>query len=83
MAAPDAKAKLLDNVQPLKDLNYAVVKARKNIHATTLEIEAQQQASINKLHTSFKELQNILEQREQELVEVATIAQEKLQKISQ
>ena len=39
MAAPDAKAKLLDNVQPLKDLNYAVVKARKNIHGTTLEIE--------------------------------------------
>ena len=83
-AAPGAKTKLLEDIQPLKDLKYAIVKAGEKIHATTLEIEAQKQASINSLHTSFKELHSILEQREQELVEDATtIAQQKLQKLSQ
>ena len=83
-AAPGAKRKLLDDMQPLKDLKYAIVKAGEKIHGTTLEIEAQKQASINSLHTSFKELHNILERREQELVEDATtIAQQKLQKLSQ
>ena len=83
-AAPGSKTKLLDDIQPLKDLKYAIVKAGEKIRATTLEIEAQKQASINNLHTSFKELHNILERREQELVENATtITQQKLQNISQ
>ena len=83
-AAPGTKAKLLEDLKPLKNLQDQVVKAEKNICATTLEIEAQKQASINSLHTSFKELHNILERREQELVEDATtIAQQKLQKLSQ
>ena len=83
-AAPCAKAKLLEDIQPLKDLKCTIFKAGEKIHATTLEIEAQKQASISNLHTSFKELHNILERREQELVEDATtIAQQKLQKLSQ
>ena len=83
-AAPCAKAKLLEDIQLLKDLKCAIFKAGEKIHATTLEIEAQNQVSISNLHTSFKELHNILEQREQELVEDATtIAQQKLQKLSQ
>ena len=83
-AAPCTKAKLLEDIQPMKDLKCTIFKAGEKIHATTLEIEAQKQASLNNLHTSFKELHNILEQREQELVEDATtIAQQKLQKLSQ
>ena len=83
-AAPGAKTKLLDDMQPLKDLKYAIVKAGEKIRATTLEIEAQKQASVDSLHTSFKELHNILERRKQELVEdTSTIAQQKLQKLSQ
>ena len=83
-AAPGAKAKLHEDMQPLKDLKYAIVKAGEKILVTTLEIKAQKQASINNLHTTFKELHNILEQHEQELVDDATtIAQEKLQKLSQ
>ena len=83
-AAPGAKAKLLADIQPLKDLQNELVQVGKKIHSTTAAIEAQKQASINILHTSFKELHNILEQREQELVEDATtIAQQKLQKLSQ
>ena len=83
-AAPDSKTKLLEDIQPVKDLQDQVIKAGQNIHASILKIEAQKQASIDNLHTSFKELHNILEQREQELVEDATtIAQQKLQKLSQ
>ena len=83
-AAPGTKAKLHEDIQPLKDLKYAIVKAGEKIRATTLEIEAQKQDSIDNLHTTFKELHNILEQRKQELVEDATtIAQQKLQKLSQ
>ena len=83
-AAPGAKAKLLENMQPVKDLQKELVKAAEKLHVTTAAIEAQKQASINILHTSFNELHNILEQREQELVEDATtIAQQKLQKLSQ
>ena len=83
-AAPDAKAKLLVDLQSLTDLKDEFVKAEENISLTTSAIEAQKQVSINNLHTSFKELHNILERREQELVEDATtIAQEKLQKLSQ
>ena len=83
-AAPGTKVKLLEDIQPLIDLQDQVIKAEKKIHASTLEIEAQKQASIGNLHTSFKELHNILERRKQELVEDATtIAQQKLQKLSQ
>ena len=83
-AAPDAKAKLLEDLQPLTDLKEEFVKVEEKISLTINAIEAQKQASINNLHTSFKELHNILEQREQELVEDATtIAQLKLQKLSQ
>ena len=83
-AAPGAKAKLLEDKQTMKDLLDELVKAGEKIHVTKLEIEAQEQASINKLQTSFKELHNILEECEQELVEDATtIAQQKLQKLSQ
>ena len=83
-AAPGAKTKLLEDIQHLRVQRHELVKAGEKIRATTLEIEAQKQASIDNLHTSFKELHNILEQREQELVEDATtIAQQKLQKLSQ
>ena len=83
-AAPGAKAKLLEDIQPLKGLKNELVKAGKKITLTKVSIEAQKQASINYLHASFRELHSILEQREQELVEDATvIAQQKLQKLSQ
>ena len=83
-AAPDTKTKLLKDMQPLRDLKNANVRAGDKICAAKLKMEAQKQASISNFHTSFKELHSILERREQELVEDATtIAQEKLQKLSQ
>ena len=83
-AAPDAKAKLLEDLQPLTGLKEEFEKTVEKISLTINAIEAQKQASINNLHTSFKELHNLLVRREQELVEDATtIAQQKLQKLSQ
>ena len=83
-ATLDAKAKLLEDLQSLTDLKDEFVKAEEKISLATNAIEAQKQISINNLHTSFKELYNILERREHELVEDATtIAQQKLQKLSQ
>ena len=83
-AAPDVKAKLLEDLQCLTDLKEEFEKTVEKISLTINAIEAQKQASISHLHTSFKELHNILERREQELVEDATtIAQQKLQKLSQ
>ena len=82
--SPEDKAKLLTDKQSLEVLLEEVAKAGKKIHATILEVENLRLASIKNLCTKFKELHNILEQREQELVEdAATIAQQKLQKLLQ
>jgi len=63
-AAPGAKAKFLEDINFLKVLQDQLIMAGEKIHATTLEVEDQKLASINSLHTSFKELHNILERRE-------------------
>ena len=58
--------------------------AIEKIRSTALTVETLKESAINNLHTSFKELHNMLEQCKQELVEDATtIAQDKLQKLSQ
>ena len=80
--SPEDKTKLHTDKKSLEDLLEEVAKARKKINATILEVENLKLASIKNLRTKFKELHNILEQREQELVEDATaIAQQKLQKL--
>ena len=84
VAVTGVKAKLLEDIQSLKNLKKELGNAVENIKGTALEVETQKESAINNLHTSFKELHNILERREQELVEDAkTKAQEKLQKLSQ
>ena len=82
--ALDTKTKLLSDVQSLKSMHSEYTNALKKIQNMTLEIEAHKDSIIDNLHASFKELRNILEQREQELVEDATtIAKKKLQNLSQ
>ena len=84
VAATGVKTKLLEDIQPVKDLDTELCDAVAKIRATSLEVDAQKESAMNNLHTSFKELHNILERREQELVEDATtIAQQKLQMLSQ
>ena len=80
--SPEDKTKLLTDKQSMKVLQEELAKAGEKIRATILEVENLKLASIKNLHTKFKELHNILEQREQELVEDATtIAQQKLRKL--
>ena len=75
---------MLEDVQSIKKQQTEFTDAMEKIRATALEVETQKKSVINSLHTSFKELHNILEQREHKLVENATTAaQEKLQKLSQ
>ena len=82
--SPEDKVILLRDKQSLNYLLEEMAKAREKIRATVLEIDNQKLTSINNLHIKFKELHNILEQRELELVEYATTtAQQKLQKLSQ
>ena len=84
VAVTGVKTKLLDDIQSIKCLDTKLSYAVAMIRATALEVETQKESAINNLHTSFKELHNILEQCEQELVEHATtIAQQKLQNLSQ
>ena len=82
VAATGVKTKLLDNIKSIKNQLTEFTDAIKKIRATALEVKAQKESAINNLHTSFKELHNILEQHELELVEDATaVAQQKLQKL--
>ena len=82
--SPEDKAKFLTEKKSLKVLSEVLIKARDKVRSTILDVKNQQLATINNLRTKFKELHNSLEQHEQELVEDATtIAQQKLQKLSQ
>ena len=82
--SPEDKAKFLTEKKSLKVLSEKLLKARDKVRSTILDVNNQQLATINNLRTKFKELHNILEQHEQELVEDATnIAQKKLQILSQ
>ena len=84
VAAPGVKTKLLEDARSLKNVNKEFTDAVEKICSMMLEVETQKKSAVDNLHTSFKELHNILEQREQELVEDATtIAQQKLRKLSQ
>ena len=84
VAVTSVKTKLLEDIQSVVCLNKELGDTVRKIQNTALEVEMQKESAINNIHTSFKELHNILEQREQELVEDATtIAQQKLQNLTQ
>ena len=84
VAVTSVKTKLLEDIQSIKCQQIEFTDAMEKVRTTALEVKTQKESVINNLHTSFKELHNILERRKQELVEdAATIAQENLQKLSQ
>ena len=84
VAVGGVKTKLLEDILSVKSQQTEFTDAIEKVHATAVEVATQKESAINNVHNSFKELHNILEQCEQELVEdVTTIAQEKLQKLSQ
>ena len=82
--SPTDMNNLEEGICSLKCIKDEMTNAREKIEKIVLDIEAKKECTINNLHTFFKELHNILERREQELVQDATtIAQQKLQKLSQ
>ena len=82
-AAPDEKGKLLVEIKPLKDLQVKLTNAVENVQTTKLEVETQKDSTVDIIKTSFKELRDILDKREKELVEEAgSIVQEKVDKLS-
>ena len=81
-AAPDEKGKLLVEIKPLKDLQVKLTNAVEHVQTTKLEVETQKDSTVDIIKTSFKELRNILDKREKELVEEAgSIVQEKVDKL--
>ena len=81
-AATDEKVKLLNEIKPLKDLHVKLTNAIEQIQATKFEVDAQKNSAVNIIKISFKELHDILDKREQELMEEAeTITQEKIAKL--
>ena len=82
-AAPDEKGKLLVEIKPLKDLHVKLTNAVGHVQMTKLEVETLKDSTVNIIKTSFKELRDILDKREKELVEEAgSIVQEKVDKLS-
>ena len=82
-AAPDEKTKLLEEMQPLKEVHAKLTSTVEHIQTTKLEVEAQKDSAINIIKTSFKELHDILDKREKDLMEEAgAIVQEKVDKLS-
>ena len=82
-AAPGEKMKLLEEMKPLKDVQVKLTSAVEHIQTTKLEVEAQKDSAVNIVKTSFKELHDILDKREKDLMEEAgAIVQEKVNKLS-
>ena len=82
-AAPGEKMKLLEEMKPLKDVQVNLTSAVEGIQTTKLEVEAQKDSAINIIKTSFKELHDILDKREKDLIEKAgAVVQEKVDKLS-
>ena len=82
-AAPDEKTKLLEEMQPLKEVHAKLTSTVEHIQTTKLEVEAQNDSVINIIKTSFKELHDILDKCEKDLMEEAgAVVQEKVNKLS-
>ncbi len=82
-AAPEVKTKLLKDLKTLKQLCAKFNSAADNIGITKYEVCTQKESVIEVIHTSFKEVYNLLDKREKELVEEANrLSQQKIEKLS-
>ena len=83
IASTKTKQNLLENMSPLKIQRESLAKAIDNIQTTKQELKAQGGSVASCIQTSFKELREILDKREQELLEEAAgIVQQKMDKLS-
>ena len=83
VAAPDTKKKLLDHLSPLRSAVDSLLCAVGDIQNTKQEVEAQGKSVANIIHTSFAQLQLVLQQCKQQLLhEAASQVKEKIDKLS-
>ena len=83
VAAPDTKKKLLDILVPLRSAVNSLSGAVGDIQNTEQEVEAQGKSVANTIHTSFAQLQLVLQQHKQQLLhEAASQVKEKIDKLS-
>ena len=83
VAAPDTKKKLLDHLSPLRSTVNSLSSAVGDIQITKQEVEAQGKSVADTIHTSFTQLQLVLQQRKQQLLhEAASRVKEKIDKLS-
>ena len=82
-AAPEMKKKLIQQLEPLKEVQANYSHAVEEIQTTKSEIEAQGDSVANDIENSFKELHTIIESHKQELLkEAAMKVIEKLERLS-
>ena len=83
IASTKIKQNLLENLNPIKIQRESLAKAIDNIQITKQELKAKGDSVASIIQTSFKELREILDKREQELLgEAAEIVQQKMDKLS-
>ena len=83
IASSKTKQNLLENLNPLKSQRESLMKAIDNVQTSLLELKAQGGSVASSIQTSFKDLREILDNHEQELlVEAAGIVQQKMDKLS-
>ena len=82
-AAATTKSNLLEELEPLKTQSSSLSHAVEEVRTTKQELEAQQDTVANTIKTSFKELRDILDNRERELLgEADRLVQEKMDRLS-
>ena len=82
-AAPEARKKLKEKLKPLRELRVSLSHAVVQVQTTRYELEAQGLSVANNIHTSFLELQKILDDSRRELLEeAARRVQEKMDRLS-
>ena len=82
-AAGNIKTKLLGELKPLREVADNLLHAVQKIRTRKVEQEAQGDSVANTIQSSFKELREILDKREKDLLtEARKVVQEKVKKLS-
>ena len=82
VAAPITKKKLLEDLNPLREVTANMSSAIEVLQTTKQEVEVQGDSVTKTIHTSFNGLQQILEKHKQQLLtEAASKVQEKMDKL--
>ena len=81
--AATTKSNLLEKLEPLKTQSSGLSHAVEEVRTTKQELETQRDTVANTIKTSFKELRDILDNRERELLQEADrLVQEKMDRLS-